>query len=109
MKNKKYIIQATKANQLIVEGLLQLSAQEVECSYTRSFSIMTKYGKLIVSLSTPEYSISMFTCFSRFVDVEKAKGTGCNPYSGKWNWHVTDNATPEYFAQLVLNDIKKIL
>jgi len=108
MKNKKYIIQATKANQLIVDGLLQLGAQEIECSYTRMFSITTKYGELRVSLSPSELHF-LYTCFSRFVDVEKAKGTGCNPYSGKWNWHVTDNATPEYFAQLVLNDIKRVL
>lgn len=47
----------------------------------------TKYGPLYISVERKnEY---VFTVFMKFKDVAKAKlGTDCNPWFGKWNFHI---------------------
>jgi hypothetical protein len=90
------------------DGLTELGVVDsVKSSYPQQ--IQTKYGTLFIHVET-EMSSKIYTCFTRFEDVEKAKEyVDCNIYSGKWNFHlwVKDNK-PEEIAKIILDRIRKV-
>lgn len=106
-------MKSKRINDLISTGLLAHGAKKVvDPHYSREiYSIQTKYGELIVTLNRPESRANILSCYSRFTDVEKAKGkTSCNPYSGKWNFTIFSRGIKaEDFANMVLYSIKDIL
>lgn len=104
-------MKAKKANDKIRRGLLNLGAKQIPSFNECKFTIETKYGELTVTLSTPVARDKIFSCYSRFTNVDEAKKhTNCNPFSGKWNWCVwAKDFTPESFAEIVIKDISRIL
>ena len=63
----------------------------ISCDYYKEWEIETKYGKLSITLYPPKKRPELFSVFTRFKEPEKAKEhTDCNPYSGKWNFHIID-------------------
>lgn len=90
-------------------GLTELKVLDsVKSSYPQQ--IQTKYGTLFVHVET-DMSSKIYTCFTRFEDVEKAKkNVDCNPYSGKWNFHLyVKDHTPENAAKNVLDRIREVI
>ena len=103
-----------KANELIVKGLKELNANPIKNGEQTRWYIRTIYGMLSVCLSESNFcrgKNGVMSCFSRFEQPELAKDhLDCNPYSGKWNWcRWAKDFTNESFADMVINDIKKIL
>ena len=78
----------------------------------KSWSLQTKAGELRISVHSPEPShcFSIFTCFE---DVKKAneivKEVGLddhlNPYSGKWNYHLSNETDCLAYFEGSLNKI----
>jgi len=49
--------------------------------------VQTRYGALNVKIDTAPFEVP--TVFTRFEEPERAReGANCNPYTGKWNFHV---------------------
>lgn len=76
--------------QRVCEFLKAIGASEIDGAY--AWMLKTPVGELAVSVWD-----SAIMC--RFADVEQATAftrkftsESCNPYSGKWNWHFSDDA-----------------
>lgn len=86
--------QAIEFNEKFTSGILALGAKSITPhtdSFT-SFEMETKVGRLTMNLCKEQ--TYCFTIFSRFEDVNRAKlRFGCNPYSGKYNFHGTTEPT----------------
>ncbi len=84
-----------------------LDAGEIdEISHGWSYVLQTRAGQLVVSFHDGDYSL-----YGRFDD-EKAgrKLTGdSNPYSGKWNHHITDEHPVESAVLYVMNQLERVL
>jgi len=89
------------------DGLKEMNVVE---NHVNSYpqKIQTQYGRLFIHVET-DMSPKIYTCFTRFEDVEKTKKhVDCNPYSGKWNFHLwVKDHTPEEAAKVILDRIKK--
>lgn len=75
---------------LMTEKILSFGGKII--SQTKDLTIMsldTKFGDLGISLY--DDNVHCYTVFARFKDVERAKNgrIGCNPFSGKYNIHVS--------------------
>jgi hypothetical protein len=73
----------------VCKGLLEMGAYKVNQNHPSMicFELNTIVGKL--ELSVPLEQTYIFTVFSCFEDVKKAKRKfPCNPHSGKYNFHV---------------------
>ena len=76
--------------------------------YYLSYEINTKAGKLSINIDT-SYSI-IFSIFTRFEEVEKAKqilgnSTRLNSYCGKWNFHYNSEDTIQHLFERELSEI----
>jgi hypothetical protein len=77
----------------------------VLCPYT----MKTKYGYLGLSLpSTMLDNPVGYTLFTRFERPSLAKSLGCNPHSGKWNFHLDIELGPIYATSVVKSRINSI-
>lgn len=84
----------------LTEGLISLGANRVKDKIDSliEFELDTIVGKL--SISIPKEQQTIFSVFSRFQDVDKAKQKkfDCNPYSGKYNIFI--GLVPEMTAKI---------
>jgi len=56
-----------------------------------TWEINTSLGKLDITVHDPEPRQKLFSVFMRFDNPAAAKAaTDCNPFTGKWNIHLTD-------------------
>lgn len=84
---KEYVM--TSFNQKIIQFLKENFEiiKENNDKYKIEIQIKTIYG--ILNCSLYHEKSSSFTMFNRFDNVELAKKhLDCNPYSGKWNFHI---------------------
>ena len=83
----------------LTEGLISLGAKRVEDKIDShiEFEMDTIVGKL--SISIPKEQQTIFSVYSRFQDVDKAKQKfNCNPHSGKYNVYI--GLAPEMTAKI---------
>ena len=98
----------------MVKGLLEIGAVEQESIYDYPYTLATKYGNLYISISgnsPSDAKSSVYTCFTRFDNVNEAKEhVNCNPHTGKWNFHVlVEDDIPERVADSFVRHIKNII
>lgn len=81
---------AKKFNKKITKALLEMGATITsEKDYVTEFVLSTIVGKLSIQLF-PDHK-HVYSIFSRFENVKEAKEKfDCNPYSGKYNFLVSD-------------------
>jgi len=88
-------------NTAVEKGLLEMGAvlQPIdENKFTcKEFKLDTIAGVLNITLYKGQKFL--YTVYSRFEDVEKAKGKfNCNPYSGKYNAHLSAKGNTAKYA-----------
>lgn len=94
----------------ICDGLRELGVRDNDIHY--KFVIDTPLGDLFITVhdSDIENKSKIYSVYARFEDTERArKKTGCNPYSGKWNFnfHVEDD--PIETANRIIDRIRNIV
>ena len=83
------MIKSEMFNKAITKMVLKHGAKKAD--YWYKWIIDTNYGKLYITVHEPEKRQKLFSVFCRFLEPDKAKlHTSCNPYSGKWNFHITE-------------------
>ena len=82
----------------IKKGLLDMGATIVKQEFRDTqFVLNTIAGKLNITLYGSQKFL--YTVYSRFEEVDKAKGKfNCNPYSGKYNVHLSAKGNTEKYA-----------
>jgi hypothetical protein len=84
-----------------------------DVSHGWSFALETRAGRLTVSFHDGDYAL-----FSRFEDPHAGNrllggrlllGDEVNPYSGKWNHHISDGHPVESAVLFIMNQLKRVL
>jgi hypothetical protein len=74
----------------------------------KCYTILTKYGNMSISYYSKKSII--YNVFCKFEDVELAKKhLDCNPFSGKWNLHISTKLKKIDAEKEVINIITKKL
>ncbi len=69
-------------------------------SYHIPLELNTIVGNLLINIDIEHKHC--YTVYTRFEDVEQAKVKfDCNPYSGKWNFHIVVNTPLEAIEQIL--------
>lgn len=108
-----------KFNNYILREIKKLGAVEDDRLGGR-WHLETIYGDLRISLSTYDRKSKIYTVFTQFSDVERARegmGVGkynfharLNPHSGKWNFHTYSRKLDHRaYGSTVINQIKRLL
>ena len=96
----------------LCKALLEVGAIKVKdrIDSRKDFEIETTVGNLEIHVDTDNtYS---YTMFARFDEVDRAKEKfNCNPYSGKYNTHVSNDAgiTPSKAVEICMTAINRTL
>lgn len=91
----------------LTNGLLTIGAKIIESKNDcmKEFELDTVVGKLNISI--PVEQSTVFSVFSRFENVERAKEKfDCNPHSGKYNVYI--GIVPEMTAEIAVNIVLSI-
>ena len=97
-----------KFYKIITEGITNLGAVQLDKEIYR-WSINTKYGELRITIHEGDTTMNVYT---KFKNPELSKHLfNCNPYSGKWNFHMGDIKGKDVtiYAEKVINTIEDIL
>ena len=104
-----------KFYKIMSEELKDMGAKDNDVYLERMYplALETKHGTLIIDVIKEAHSktAKLYNCFTRFVDIDKARDNiDCNPYSGKWNFHITvKDISPQDAANAMLFRIKQQL
>lgn len=99
-----------KAKELVEKWLAENAEKNDYLGY--GWKLGTIAGDLHISLHEPEPREKVFSVFTRFDNPKSGKavvGIGCNPLSGKWNFHqLTKGKTPEELSEFPINELESI-
>lgn len=100
-KNQSESFATGLRNSLILLGAIPT---ENQTSYI-PLKLLTIVGTLFINIDIDNKNC--YTVFTRFEDVDQAKVIfDCNPYTGKWNFHITSD-TPLEAIDIILSAIEQ--
>lgn len=74
------------------------------------FRFQTPYGPWTVSINAPSGRSVTWHVFTRFDEPSLAsRSFGCNPHSGKWNFHTYATDLPRYLDEHVFPQFRRVL
>ena len=102
-KNKKFVDKVCK-------GLIEMGANQIKSEFPtyNIFELETIVGKTVIKVELE--NVHCYTVFSKFEDVERAKEKfDCNPYTGKYNLHLSNSNHIDDVIDLALIMFKNTL
>lgn len=69
------------------------------------YRVQTRHGPLGATIDRDGWLLA--TLFTKFDEPGAAKGTGCNPFSGKWNFHYNRGTFDRIGAAGIVADIAR--